>query len=178
MGLRGVVTGPDKLPAAGINVRYGELGVPNSEFVVTTDPNGRYSALLIPGSNRPAASQSHNWYAYIEFNGNPLSEVFRFTTDPIYADNPGYCYDDDDNDNNDNNDNNSNDNDNDNGNDNDNDNDNDNGNGNDNDNGNNNDNAVTDGAELPPGCLLDPCQVSRSIQIKIVNWAFNPGGPN
>lgn len=169
MGLRGVVTGPDGLPAAGITVKYGELETPNSEFVATTDANGRYSALLLPGSNRAAVSRAHNWYTYIEYNGKPLSEVFKFTTDPIYANNPSYCDDDDNNNNNNNgNDNNANGNDN-------NSNGNNNNNGNDNDNDNNNNNTSLDDDELPPGCLLDPCQVSHSTQIKVVNWQFRSG---
>lgn len=105
-GLEGVVNGVDGLPEAGVQVQYGEVGVSGSRFVTTTDNNGRYAALLIPGSSRPAAYQSHDWYAYVVEDGQPDSQEFRFTTDPIYADNPDYCGRDDDDDDNDNNDNN------------------------------------------------------------------------
>jgi hypothetical protein len=90
-GVEGVVNGPDGLPIAGIQVQYGEIGVSGSRFIATTDNNGRYGALLVPGSSRPAAYQSHDWYAYIVQNGQRSSETFNFTTDPIYADNPDYC---------------------------------------------------------------------------------------
>ena len=109
-GLEGVVNGPDGLPLPGVQVQYGEIGVGGSRFIATTDNNGRYGALLIPGNSKPASYSSHNWYAYIVEGGQPASQEFRFTTDPIYVDNPSYCgRDDDDNDNN-GNDNNSNDN--------------------------------------------------------------------
>jgi hypothetical protein len=106
-GLEGIVNGVDGLPVAGVQVQYGEIGVAGSRFIATSDNNGRYGALLIPGSSKPAAYQSHNWYAYILDNGRRASEEFRFTTDPIYADNPDYCYEDNDNDNNGNSNNNS-----------------------------------------------------------------------
>ena len=62
-----------------------------SRFSTTTDASGRYGALLLPGSNKSAAKQSHNWYAYVVQNGQQASEEFEFVTDPIYADNPSYC---------------------------------------------------------------------------------------
>jgi hypothetical protein len=97
------------LPKAGVQVQYGELGIAASRFIATTDGNGRYGALLIPGSNESAATKSHNWYAFIVENGQQASEEFKFTTDPIYADNPRYCGvdpgdDDEDNDDDDDND--------------------------------------------------------------------------
>lgn len=106
-GLEGVVNGADGLPRAGIQIQYGEIGVAGSRFIATSDNNGRYGALLIPGSSKPASYQSHDWYAYIVDSGQRASEEFRFTTDPIFADNPDYCYrdNDDDNDNNSNSDN-------------------------------------------------------------------------
>ena len=90
-GLEGIVNGTDGLPQAGAQVQYGEVGVSGSRFIATTDNNGRYGALLIPGSSKPASYQSHNWYAYVVENGQQASEQFQFTTDPIYADNPSYC---------------------------------------------------------------------------------------
>jgi len=90
-GLDGVVNGADGLPLPGVQVQYGEIGVGGSRFIATTDNNGRYGALLIPGTSKPASYQSHNWYAYIVENGQPASDEFRFTTDPIFADNPSYC---------------------------------------------------------------------------------------
>jgi hypothetical protein len=96
-GLEGVVNGADGLPLAGVQVQYGEIGVSGSRFLATTDNNGRYGALLIPGASKPASYQSHNWYAYILEDGQRASETFRFTTDPIYADNPSHCSSDNDN---------------------------------------------------------------------------------
>ena len=90
-GLEGVINGSNGLPKAGVQVQYGELGIAASRFIATTDGNGRYGALLIPGSNETAARQSHNWYAFIVENGQQSSDQFTFTTDPIYADNPRYC---------------------------------------------------------------------------------------
>lgn len=107
IGLDGIVNGPDGLPLQGVQIQYGELGVAGSRFIATTDNNGRYAALLLPGSNRQAALRPHNWYAYVLVNGQPASQEFRFTTDPIFADNPDYCERDDDNDNSSNNSNNS-----------------------------------------------------------------------
>jgi hypothetical protein len=101
IGLKGVVNGPDGLPKPLVQVQYGEIGVSGSLFTATTDGNGRYSALLLPGSNKSAALRSHNWFAYIVESGQQASERFVFTTDPIYAQNPDYCSDID-NDNNDN----------------------------------------------------------------------------
>jgi hypothetical protein len=131
-GLEGVVNGPQGLPLAGVQIQYGELGVAGSRFIATTDNNGRYGALLIPGASKPASYQSHDWYAYVVENGKRASEEFRFTTDPIYADNPSYCGRDD--------------------------------------NGNNNNNANANSNELEPGCLLDPCKNSNTIQVKVINW--------
>lgn len=95
-GLEGVVNGPDGLPMAGVQVQFGEVGVGGSRFIATTDNNGRYAALLVPGSSKPASYRSHNWYAYIVENGQPASGEFKFTTDPIFANNPGHCDSDDD----------------------------------------------------------------------------------
>ncbi len=91
VGLKGVVSDKNGLPAAGVEVRYGEIGVSGSRFTARTDGNGRYSALLIPGADERSASRSHNWYAYVLDNGQQASEEFTFTTDPIYARNPDYC---------------------------------------------------------------------------------------
>ncbi len=107
IGLEGVVNGSDGLPLAGVQVQYGEIGVGGSRFIATTDNNGRYGALLLPGSSKPASYRSHDWYVYIVENGKRASEEFRFATDPIYANNPTYC-DREDNNNSDNNSNNSN----------------------------------------------------------------------
>lgn len=128
-GLEGIVNGPNGLPQAGVQVQYGELGVAGSRFIATSDNNGRYGALLIPGASKPASYQSHNWYAYILDSGRRASEEFRFTTDPIYANNPDYCGRDQDT------------------------------------NGN-----TTNSNELRPGCLLDPCKNSGTIQVKVINW--------
>lgn len=129
IGLDGLVNGPDGLPVQGVQIQYGEVGVGGSRFIATTDNNGRYAALLLPGSNTSAAIRPHNWYAYVVENGERASKEFRFTTDPIFADNPPHCDDDDSENNNNSNDN-----------------------------------------ELGPGCTLDPCKSSSSIQIKTINW--------
>jgi hypothetical protein len=121
---------------AGVQVQYGEVGIAGSRFIATTDNNGRYGALLIPGSSKPASYRSHDWYAYIVENGKPASQEFRFTTDPIYADNPDYCGRDDD------------------------------------------DDVEGDELEdeLEPGCVLEPCRVESSIQIKVINWQRRESG--
>ena len=93
IGLKGVVNGPDGLPKAGVQIQYGEIGVAGSQFTTRTDGNGRYGALLLPGSNKTATFSSHNWFAYIMENGQRASEEFKFTTDPIYARNPKHCND-------------------------------------------------------------------------------------
>jgi hypothetical protein len=91
VGLKGVVDGIDGLPKPLVQIEYGEIGVAGSRFSTTTDASGRYGALLLPGSNKSQALRAHNWYALIVENGQPASERFLFTTDPIYADNPDYC---------------------------------------------------------------------------------------
>ncbi|HXW01364.1 MAG TPA: hypothetical protein VEC93_23340 [Anaerolineae bacterium] len=93
IGLKGVVNGPDGLPKGGVEIQYGEIGVAGSKFTARTDGNGRYGALLLPGSDKVATFSSHNWYAYVVDNGQRASDEFRFTTDPIYARNPRHCSD-------------------------------------------------------------------------------------
>lgn len=141
MGLRGVVNGLDGLPARGVQIQYGELGVPGSRFTTTTNANGQYIALLLRGASRPGAFESHNWYAVVVENEQPASEIFRFTTDPIFADNPRYCYanDDDDDDGN-------------------------------NNNSDDDEFERRDDERLRPGCLLDPCRSNNATQVKIINW--------
>jgi hypothetical protein len=161
LGIWGMVTAADGLPLGGIDVQYGEFGVPDSRFIVTTDNNGRFDAQLIPASNRSAASESHTWYAFIVEDGLQQSPTFTFATDPIFADQPETCEEDNGN-----------------GNDNGNANANDNGNANANDNGNANanDNANANGNDnTAPGCLADPCTSENSVQIKIIDWqqSFN-----
>lgn len=99
-GLEGVVTGSDGLPLPGVEIEYGEIGVPGSRFFSSTDGNGRYGALLIPG-NSPGAYSTHNWYANVIVRGQQASDKFPFTTDPIFARNPSRCDLNDDDDNND-----------------------------------------------------------------------------
>ena len=91
IGLKGTISGVDGLPQAGIQLQYGEIGVAGSRFTTKTDGNGRYTALLLPGANKSLASTSHNWYISVLENGRQASEEFKFTTDPIYAQNPSYC---------------------------------------------------------------------------------------
>ncbi|MBN1995709.1 MAG: carboxypeptidase regulatory-like domain-containing protein, partial [Anaerolineae bacterium] len=91
IGLKGVVNGPDGLPQAGVQLQYGEIGVSGSRFTTKTDANGRYTALLLPGTAKAYAYSAHNWYIYVLQNGQQASEEFKFTTDPIYAQNPSHC---------------------------------------------------------------------------------------
>lgn len=141
IGLEGVVNGANGLPVAGVQIQFGEIGVGGSRFIATTDNNGRYGALLLPGSSKPASLRSHDWYAFIVESGQQASEQFTFTTDPIYANNPRHCGADDNDDDDDNS------------------------------NGNNNDNDNVDSSnDLGPGCVLDPCHNQSSIQIKVINW--------
>lgn len=91
IGLKGVVNGADGLPKSGVQIEYGEVGTAGSRFSATTDSNGRYGALLLPGSNRTAAKEAHTWFAYVVDKGQPASEEFKFSTDPIFAVNPSYC---------------------------------------------------------------------------------------
>ncbi len=91
IGLKGVVNGVDGLPQANVQVQYGEVGIAGSRFTATTDASGRYGALMLPGSAKPASYQAHTWYAYVLQNGQQASEIFQFTTDPIYIQNPDHC---------------------------------------------------------------------------------------
>jgi hypothetical protein len=91
IGLKGIINGADGLPQAGVVIQYGEIGVSGSRFSTKTDANGRYSALLLPGSNKSQATKAHSWYALVTTNGQQASEEFKFTTDPVYAVNPSYC---------------------------------------------------------------------------------------
>jgi hypothetical protein len=147
IGIKGVVNGADGLPKSGVQIQYGEIGVSGSRFSTTTDNSGRYGALLLPGSNKPAARTSHDWYAFVVENGQRASEEFRFTTDPIYIENPSHC-DSSSNTNN-------------------------NGNANDNNANDNNDNSSARERQRE-GCLPDPCESGDSIQIKIINWQHRP----
>ncbi|MCB0210249.1 MAG: hypothetical protein KDJ52_13005, partial [Anaerolineae bacterium] len=150
MALQGVVTNSDGLPARGVQIQYGEAGVDNSRFVTSTDANGRYTALLLRGTSRPAALETHTWYSYVLENGQQASRTFTFATDPLYADNPSYCYDtdDDDSDDDDNSDDDN----------------------SDDDDDSDDDSNSSNNDDLPPGCTLDPCKSSNSIQVKGINW--------
>lgn len=83
------------LPLPGLMIEYGEVDIPESNFVAgPTNANGMYGVLLINGfENREAARQLHLWYTYVVEGGVRASEVFTFTTDPIWADNPEKCED-------------------------------------------------------------------------------------
>ncbi len=96
IGLKGIVNGSDGLPTSGVEVQYGEIGVAGSRFIARTDNSGRYGALLLPGSNKSASYSSHDWYAFVVENGQQASEIFKFTSDPIYISQPDYCDDDED----------------------------------------------------------------------------------
>jgi hypothetical protein len=90
--MKGVINDKNGLPLAGLQIQYGEYGVSGSRFTTgASDGNGRYGALLLPGTDERGASRSHTWYAFILKDGQQASEQFTFTTDPIYAVNPPYC---------------------------------------------------------------------------------------
>ncbi len=90
--LRYTVTGDDGEPIAGYQIQYGEIGVPGSIFLsVPTEYAEVYGVTLIPGTDRTAVKQSHNWYAHLMLNGEKVSKSSLFTTDPILADNPSDC---------------------------------------------------------------------------------------
>ncbi len=91
IGLKGIVNGSNGLPQSGIEIRYGEVGIAGSRFTARSDGNGRYSALLLPGSDKSGAKRSHNWYAYVTENGQQASDEFMFTSDPIFIQNPSHC---------------------------------------------------------------------------------------
>lgn len=92
VGLKGVVNDSSGFPLSGVQIQYGEVGVAGSRFTTGfTDGNGRYGALLLPGSDRNNARRAHTWYAYVLMNGQQASKEFTFTTDPIFANNPAYC---------------------------------------------------------------------------------------
>ncbi len=91
IGLKGRITDSQGLPLGSVQLQYGEIGVGGSRFSASTDNSGRYAALLLPGSNKRAASKPHDWYIYVLESGQQASEQFTFTTDPIYASNASHC---------------------------------------------------------------------------------------
>jgi hypothetical protein len=145
-----MVTSADGFPMGDINVQYGEYGVPDSQFLVTTDNNGRFDARLLPGTLRSEAIITHTWYAFIVEDAQLLSEPFIFQTDPIYADNPEICEElDPDNPNHRTED----------------------------DEGNElSDEELRDMFE-EEGCLPDPCRSSDAIQIKVIDWQQTSATP-
>jgi len=90
VGLQGVVNDVNGLPAANIDVEYGELGVAGSRFKSRTDGNVRYAAQLLSGTSQSAYS-NHNWFVQISVNGQQASDPFTFTTDPVFARNRKGC---------------------------------------------------------------------------------------
>ena len=77
---------------SGLQVQYGEVGVSGSRFTTQlSDGNGRYGALLLPGTDARGSTRPHTWYAYVVQNGQQASDQFTFTTDPLYAINPPHC---------------------------------------------------------------------------------------
>ncbi len=73
-------------PIAGYQVEYGEIGVPGSVFLTEeSEFSETYGVTLIPGTNRAAAQQSHNWFAYLKKDGVKVSSAILFTTDPMWA---------------------------------------------------------------------------------------------
>ncbi|MCL4302718.1 MAG: excalibur calcium-binding domain-containing protein [Anaerolineae bacterium] len=134
------VFGPDNEPISGFQVEYGEIGVRGSVFLTgPTEFHEFYGVTLIPGTNKPAARRSHNWFAYLVQNGQKVSKALLFSTDPMYADPSESCS----------NDNNSNGNDN---------------NNNSNDNSSSNDNNGNDNN----GCIPDPCTSQDATNVKHV----------
>ncbi len=92
------VVGPDFEPISGYQVEYGEIGVRGSRFLTEeTEFAEVYGVTLIPGTDRAASVQSHNWFAYLVDNGQKVSDAILFTTDPIRALESERCENDDDN---------------------------------------------------------------------------------
>jgi hypothetical protein len=87
----------DGEPISGYQVEYGEIGVRGSVFQTgATEFHEFYGVTLIPGTNKSAARESHNWFAYLLQNGEKVSKALLFSTDPMYADPDEVCEDEDD----------------------------------------------------------------------------------
>jgi hypothetical protein len=86
------VFGPDDEPISGYQVEYGEIGVRGSVFLTeATEFHEFYGVTLIPGTNKTAATESHNWFAYLMINGEKVSKAILFSTDPLFADPDERC---------------------------------------------------------------------------------------
>jgi hypothetical protein len=86
------VSGEDGEPAAGFQVAYGEIAKAGSYFVSElTRYSEIYGVTLIPGTDRSAVMEAHDWFAFLLKDGQKMSSALLFTTDPILADNPNYC---------------------------------------------------------------------------------------
>jgi hypothetical protein len=82
----------DNEPISGYQVEYGEIGVRGSVFLTeATEFHEFYGVTLIPGTNKAAAQESHNWFAYLLQNGQKVSKALLFSTDPMYADPDEAC---------------------------------------------------------------------------------------
>jgi hypothetical protein len=80
------IVGRDFEPTSGYQVEYGEIGVLGSVFITgETEFSEIYGVTLVPGINRAAAQESHNWFAYLIKDGEKISSAVLFTTDPIWA---------------------------------------------------------------------------------------------
>lgn len=81
---------------SGYQVAWSEVGT-DRQGVSEPSPLGLpLGVMLIPGTQREAAAESHSWVVYVVKDGQRVSRNFQFATDPIYADNPSYCNDIDD----------------------------------------------------------------------------------
>ncbi len=89
--------GSNGFPIEGYQVQWQEISQPNRRGL--TGPNAvgvPYGVTLIPGTQYSEAIQQHDWAVYVIKDDQIVSDEFRFTTDPIWADNPSYCSDLDD----------------------------------------------------------------------------------
>ncbi len=86
--------GDDGTPIGGFLVAWGEVGV-SSRQGVTTEPSevgAPYGYTLIPGENISEAMKPHDWFVYLIKDDRQVSDIFYFSTDPIWANNPLHCF--------------------------------------------------------------------------------------
>ncbi|MEM7345280.1 MAG: hypothetical protein AAF485_13660 [Chloroflexota bacterium] len=76
----------------GAQVRWGEIDNSSRQGLTGFIEEGlSFGQLLVPGIDYDAAVVKHDWYAYVVEGGIQASEVFMFTTDPIWARNSNAC---------------------------------------------------------------------------------------
>lgn len=77
----------------GLQVRWGEVGSTRRRGLTDPyKPGQTYGVMLVPGVQMADAMRPHEWYAYVVHEDVQISETFNFATDPIWANNPSYCF--------------------------------------------------------------------------------------